>query len=232
MIRLSINPKKIGIILLFALLTLCVLHLIVIWLHFKVYPTSQFFERLNLFFNFDHERNFPTYYNTILLFLCSLGFLVIALAKTNWAFKPNYWFILSVILLFLSIDDFIGLHEWLNVWIPRYFNIGGSGILKFAWIIPYGLFSIAFGIYSIKNLLAIKRSIAKGYVIAGILYLIGAILIESASGVYYESIEDVFSFEYTLYFVTLEEFLEMFSLILVIYYQIPHLKELTTNETI
>ncbi|MGB4776362.1 MAG: hypothetical protein WBP45_14395 [Daejeonella sp.] len=200
-----------------------------IWLHFRVYPTNRFFEQLNLFFNFDHERNFPTYYNTILLFLCSLGFLFIAFTKAGEVIKLNYWLILSIVLLFLSIDDFLGLHEWLNIWIPRHFKIGGKGIFKFAWIIPYGLFSLAFGIYSIKNLLAINKSIAKGYLISGVLYVTGAILIESASGLYYESIQDVFSFEYTLYFVTVEEFLEMFSLILVLYYQILHLKNLTTT---
>lgn len=233
MLRLILNPKKVAVTLTVILLFFVILHILVIWLHFKAFPENQSVERLNLFFNFDHERNFPTYYNTILLFLCSLGFFLISYSKEGQSVKLNYWFILSLVILFLSMDDFIGIHEWLNIWIPRWLHVGGKGIFKFAWIIPYGLFAIAFGIYSIKNLLVIKKRIAKGYIISGILYVFGAICIESASGLYYESIQDVFSFEYTLYFVTPEEFFEMFSLILALYYQLFHLAELTeTIETV
>ena len=215
------NSRKFIKVLLFTFLLLLIAHLTALVLKFKIMPESNFAERLDQFLNFDREVNFPTYYNAILLFLSAQTFLLIAYQNTNTKFYfKTYWYILSFVFLLLSIDEFVRIHEWFIEWTPRLFGVGGTGILKFAWIIPYGIFVILFGLYSIKFLRSLEKSFQKGYLICSALFVLATIGIESLGGIGYEQNNDSRSFEYLLFYTTLEESMEMLSLILVLHYNL------------
>jgi hypothetical protein len=224
MININVNLKRITQVLVGAFLLLLIAHIAVVFLKYKLMPESNLAERLDQFFDFDREVNFPTYFNTILLFLATQTFLLIALQSTHVKFYyKTYWYILSFAFLFLSVDEFVRIHEWFIGWMPQLFGLGGTGILKFAWIIPYGILAILFGLYSIKFLLALERPYLKGYLICGALYLLGAIGIESIGGIAYEQNEEAITFEYILFYTTIEESLEMLALILLLNYNLKFL---------
>jgi hypothetical protein len=215
------NSRKFIKVLLFTFLVLLIAHLTVLVLKFKIMPESNFVERLDQFLNFDREVNFPTYFNAILLFLSAQTFLLIAYQNTHTKFYfKTYWYILSVVFLLISIDEFVRIHEWFIEWTPRLLGFGGTGILKFAWIIPYGTLVVLFGLYSIKFLRSLDMVFQKGYLICGVLYILGAIGIESVGGIIYEQNNDSRSFEYLLFYTTVEESLEMLSLILLLHYNL------------
>ncbi len=224
MIDINVNLKKFTLFLVVAFLLLLIAHVIVVFLKYKLMPESNLAERLDQFFDFDREVNFPTYFNTILLFLSAQTFLLIALQNTHTKFYyKTYWYILSFAFLFLSVDEFVRIHEWFIGWMPQLFGFGGTGILKFAWIIPYGILAILFALYSVKFLLSLEKPFLKGYVICGALYLLGAIGIESIGGMAYEQNEEAITFEYILFYTTIEESLEMLALILLLNYNLKFL---------
>ena len=111
MIDINVNLKKFTRVLVVAFLLLLIAHVIVVFLKYKLMPESNLAERLDQFFDFDREVNFPTYFNTILLFLSAQTFLLIALQNTHTKFYyKTYWYILSFAFLFVSVDEFIRIH--------------------------------------------------------------------------------------------------------------------------
>ena len=190
---------------------------------------SHLAENLDKFLDFDNEVNFPTYFNSILLFLSAQTFLLIAFRSPHFKFYyESYWYILSFVFLFLSIDEFVGIHEWFGRW-ARQLGVNGTGFLKFTWIVPYGGMVLLFGIYSVKFLLTLEKSFLRGYLICGALYLLAVIGIESISGILFEQNNNSTSFEFIFYYVTIEESLEMLSLILLLNYNLKFLMALKAS---
>ncbi len=224
MIHVNINPRRFTGFLLIVFFLFLVAHLAAVLLRYKVMPESNFVEKLDQFWNFDQEGNLPTYFNTMLLFLSAQSFLLIAFlgSHTKLYFK-TYWYVLAIVFFLLSIDEFTRIHEGFNYYVPKFLGIGGSGIWKFAWIIPYGILAILFGLYSIKFLLSLERKFQIGYVVSGALYVMGAVGIEAIGGIIYESNSDSTSFEYIFFLLTLEESLEMLALILLLNYNLKFL---------
>ena len=63
-------------------------------------------------FNFDYELNIPTFYSAISLLFSSLILFIISKMIKNKSFEIYYWKFLSLLFLFLSIDEFSQIHEW------------------------------------------------------------------------------------------------------------------------
>src|SRR6267143_3832181 len=146
-ISIVINRRKLSITLGTVFVVLLVAHLVVALLRYRIIPESSLAEKMDQFFNMDREANFPTYFNTILLFMVAQTFFLMGKSnKSNGNFYfRTYWYFLSVIFVFLSLDEAASVHEWLIDLMPHTFGIGGTGIFRFAWIIPYGIFVIALG---------------------------------------------------------------------------------------
>ena len=186
-------------------------------------PGSHFADRMDQFMDFDNEVNFPTYFNTILLFLSAQTFLLIAFSTLHSKFYyKSYWYILSFLFLYLSVDEFICIHEWFIGW-SQQLGVNGTGILRYTWIVPYGILVILFVIYSLKFLLTLEKFFLKGYLMCGILYVLGAIGVESVGGMMFEQNNNATGFEYILFYPTIEESLEMLSLILLLNYNLKFL---------
>lgn len=228
MIHVNINPRRFTGFLLIVFFLFLVAHLAAVLIKYKLMPESNFAEKLDQFWNFDREGNLPTYFNTVLLFLSAQTFLLIAFLNSHSkVYFKTYWYVLAIVFLMLSIDEFARIHEGFNYYVPKFLGIGGSGIWKFAWIIPYGILAILFGLYSIKFLLSLDRKFQIGYVVSGSLYVMGAVGIEAVGAIIYERNNDSTTFEYIFFLITLEESLEMLALILLLNY---NLKLLLTNQ--
>lgn len=164
-------------------------------------------------FDFDAEKNIPTHFSSLMLIISSgLLFLI---AVNNKKTKSPYiaWLGLSLIFLFLSLDEAVSIHEKLNTPLRETFN--ASGLLYYAWVIPYGLGLILFVATYTKFLLNLSKKIRFLFLISGFIFVLGAIGFELLGGNQAEAF-GVNNILYTIYF-TCEEFLEMLGIAVFIY---------------
>lgn len=167
---------------------------------------------MNLF-DFDREANFPTLYSFIILFFCAILLFNIANAKKTIGSEYYYWLGLAFIFLFLSIDEITMLHERTSEPLRRL--LGTSGVLFFAWIIPYGLALIVFVALYLRFLIKLPKKIMFLFIVSGVIYVTGAIGLEIFGGME----ANLQGYESVLFYIlyTCEESFEMFGGIIFIY---------------
>src|SRR5256885_4802293 len=98
------------------------------------------FERL---FDLDAEANIPTWFSSALLLMCAM--LLAANAAAKWKTRDRYtihWIVLSVIFLYLSVDETAIIHEMSIK--PLRSMLHPTGLLYEAWIIPGIVATVAF----------------------------------------------------------------------------------------
>lgn len=209
--NLEIRPEEVLKKLLCFIIVLVLLN--ILGLISKYYFDHDYVYGLVPLFDLDTEKNIPTFYSAVAI-LCS-SFLLFFIALTHKKNGNLYlaWFGLGLVFLFLSIDEISSLHERLIK--PVRENLGTSGLLFSAWVIPYGLAVIIFSAAYLKFLLQLPKKIMYLFCISGVIFVSGAIGLELFEGYYYElngSIDLTFAIFYTI-----EEFLEMLGIVLFIY---------------
>jgi hypothetical protein len=164
-------------------------------------------------FDFDTERNIPTLYSSIALLFSSILLSLIAFKHKKLELPYIAWFGLSLIFLFLSIDETSSIHERLST--PTREQFGTSGVLYFAWVVPYGLASLIFIIAYTKFLFKLPKRIMVLFLISGFIFVLGAIGFELIGGRY----QGLYGSENILYSIitTCEELLEMLGIAIFIY---------------
>lgn len=165
-------------------------------------------------FNLDGERNVPAVYSTLLLASCACLLALIAHASRRKGAGYLYWLILALIFVFLAGDEFFELHERLIK--PMRSTFKASGLLYFAWVIPY---TVALGLLALiyfKFVISLPVRTRRLFLIAGLIYVAGALGMELLGGQYYEKARR-FDAVYSLVFVTIEELLEMTGLVVFIH---------------
>lgn len=164
-------------------------------------------------FHMDRESNIPTFFSsTILLFSALLLSLVFFVKKKNHDLDRNYWLLLSIVFLGLAIDETISFHEKL-IWPVRQL-VGINEWYYYAWIIPAGIFLIVLGLGLYKFVLRLPADTRLQFIIAGLLYVGGALGVEII-GRYYHFFNGQNNIYYNL-IATVEEALEMIGIILFI----------------
>lgn len=165
-------------------------------------------------FDLDKEANIPTLYSSVTLLLCAGLLTFIATARKRQAKREYlYWAGLVVIFLFLSVDETAGLHE--NLIRPLRTALNTSGVLYFAWVIPYGIFAIAMMIIYSRFLFSLAVRIRYLIIFAGLLYVAGALGGEIIGGPWAE-LHGQENITYAL-MTTCEELLEMTGILVFIY---------------
>ncbi len=207
-----LEPKRITKFFTFLVILFSILHILGQCIAFTLgrEGVAEPFIRLT---NLDVERSIPTLFAFILLLTCSFFLFIIASAKREDGKGYMYWLVLSAIFLFLSIDESLGIHE--SIMEKMRTVINASGYLYFAWVIPYGIGLIVFLLAYIKFLFNLPHKTCILFIIAGFVYVSGAIGLELIGGKCYELYG-----EHSLSFVmlsTIEEILEMAGTVLFIY---------------
>jgi len=126
-------------------------------------------------FEFRYEGIFQTWFSTLLLLFASLLCLVIALAiyKSKGPFLW-YWALLSCVFLFLAMDEALVIHEQFSR-VSRIFVQTGIGIFTYAWVIPYGVFTMIFITFFSKFIINIRPEIRVLFVLGIGLFILGAL---------------------------------------------------------
>lgn len=162
----------------------------------------------------DGEANIPAWYSASLLLLCSLLLAAIAVAqKSRRGGHVVHWLVLSLIFVFLSLDETAQLHELAIA--PLRDMFGAKGVLYYGWIIPAGLCVVLFVVAYLGFLAKLPARTRRLLLVAGATFVGGAIGVEAVSGMH-ASLYGEQDLTYHL-IVTLEELLEMAGIVVFIY---------------
>jgi hypothetical protein len=163
----------------------------------------------------DNERNIPTLFSVLDLALASLCLAVVA-ALTRKNGRPDFskWVVLSVGFLYLAFDEALSLHERMSAPIKSFFGGRDVGFHHTYWAIPGLAGVIVLGLYFLKFLFRLPARTRILFVLAGAIFVGGAVGVEMLSGDYYEV--HGYGLGYSM-IATIEESLEMAGVILFIY---------------
>lgn len=165
-------------------------------------------------FGVNTEANMATHFNTLILVIVAALFLVIALLKN--AVKDKYrlgWFVLSLFVLYMSIDEQCVLHEKLSKVFSGWSNL--NGWLEYKWLIPALAGMIVFAALFIPFFLHLETKFKILFIVSAMMYFSGAFGGEMFSG-RYASVYGVKNIIYSL-MTTFEELLELNGINLLIY---------------
>ncbi len=133
------------------------------------------------FFSLSYEENLPTWFSSGLLLACALVLASIAVAKRE-ARAPyvGHWWGLAAAFLYISLDEIVQLHEHASAW----FDVGG--VLYFSWVIPGAIVVALFALSYWGFLAHLPRSVRHRFVLAGAIYVGGALGLELPLGYWTE----------------------------------------------
>ena len=204
---------------------LVAIHLILHGIEFSGANSEALLELVRLF-SLDQEGNVPTWFAQTLLASIAGLFGVIALRRKDAGESRTWpWFFLSIVFVYLSIDEGAQIHE---LTIEPFQNLLGieSGFLFFAWIVPMGLAILVATILLLSFFIRLDKALRNQLFLAAFVFLLGAIGMEMISGAYWESVDFVYDMRYRVY-NAIEEGLENTGSILAIVALYTHVKNLT-----
>jgi len=134
------------------------------------------------YFSLSEEQNVPTWWSSYLLLACSLTLFAIASTKTRRAgdFK-RHWIVLAAIFCYMSIDELVEIHEWLNN-IPALEKL--HGVVYYQWVIPAGIVVAIFAASYLRFLLHLPVATRVKVAAAGVIYVGGALGVEVLLGLW------------------------------------------------
>jgi hypothetical protein len=125
-------------------------------------------------FDVSTEANLPTWYSDITLGFSSVLLLVIGLVKKGEHDRfAWYWLFMSLVFCFLSIDEASSIHEAVGSFMLAHATSPGAS--KYNWMIPWGIFTLGFALLYVRFLLGLPRKTAVLMVVAGAIYVAGAL---------------------------------------------------------
>ncbi len=163
-------------------------------------------------FDFDVERNVPTLYSSFALLVSSILLSIIAMVHNRFDKSYIGWVGLAIIFMFLSVDEIASIHEKLTNVTRATLDTSTSGLLRNAWIIPYGIALVLFCLSYLRFLLKLPKKVMRLFILSGVVFVSGAIGFESIGGLFINSSRLAYSF-----ILTTEEFFEMLGVVIFIY---------------
>jgi len=167
-------------------------------------------------FSLSQEGNFPTWFSGGLHLFAALLLSLVALG-TKQSGRPyaRHWTFLAFAFFYISLDEVVTIHEKLN----HVFDLGGA--LRFSWILFAGVLVLLLGLSYRTFLQHLTPPIRRGFVLAGAVFITGAMLMEIPLGLWFEAYgEDNFGY---MLIDWVEETLEMVGISLFICSVLAHL---------
>lgn len=171
-------------------------------------------------FNLDAEGNVPTWFSSMTLLLSAV--LLAAIARVKHLARAPYarhWGLLALIFVGLSMDEAAALHEMAIH--PLRALLHARGALYFAWVVLGAAFVLAVGFGYLRFLLHLPPATRRGFIVAGGLFVGGALGMELAGGY----VADYHGQGTPLYtaMTTVEECLEMLGIVVFIHALLSYL---------
>ncbi|KMP11367.1 hypothetical protein UZ36_04770 [Candidatus Nitromaritima sp. SCGC AAA799-C22] len=198
--EVSISPAGVTRFLSAAVVCLVLLHIVVQAVHFYVHELPWLLREI---FDLDEEESFGTWFSAVILFVAAVLLFVIAHnKKKNHGQFIKHWYGLAFGFMIFSIDEVAGMHETFNT------------VTDFAWTIPAAFVTVGVVIVYWKFLTHLPESIKKQFIIAGVLFVSGGLVVEHLADFYIEAYT-MKNFGYHL-LIILEETMEMAGVIIFI----------------
>lgn len=175
----------------------------------------------NKMFYLSAEDNFPTLYSSFLMWIIAMVAFAIGIANRQRQLgSVAAWIGIAILFFLLGIDESMSLHEGMSE--PIRESLGGvGGLLYFAYIIPYGIAICLLTAVYAPFVLKLPTRTRRKVVLAAVLYVTGALLLEAVGGRHYETME-VRDAPYIL-MITIEELLEIGGLSLFLWAQLDYI---------
>ena len=204
--QLTISPRDyVASLIALAVVFICV-HLGINYYNYQVEELPWLLIQM---FELDEENNLPTWFSSFILL--NVAFFVYVSSSRPKLQKKAYWRFIAIGFLVLAIDEVAGMHETFN------------SSIEINWAIPGAILILFLAAAYVPFLLSLRGKLALQFILAGGLFVSGAIVTELLS----EDM-DSDSWGYALA-VALEEGLEMFGVLLFLWL---NLKELETDERV
>ena len=171
---------------------------------------------LTRLFSLNTDPSIPAWYSSVTLLLCSLLLGIIFLVKRRNA-EPFafHWAVLSLIFLYLSIDEAARIHETIGTTLSLKFFGDTHGFIHYTWVL-YGIPSVLIlAACYLKFLLHLPRRTMRLFVLAGVTY-VGGVLIAEMINARHADLHGTKNLVYQMMTVG-EEFLEMSGIVTFIY---------------
>jgi hypothetical protein len=167
-------------------------------------------------FNLDVEGNIPSWFSSILLFSSGLLLGFVASTQKRMGKPVAAWWVLAAIFLFLSVDEFMAIHEALGTNFGEF--IGASGLLlEYSWVLLYGPIGVVLLALFIPFLRRLPRRSRNLMILGGIVYVSGAIGVELIGSRFW-TVDQQGPQQWEYYVMAgIEETLEMLGLAIFIY---------------
>lgn len=177
--QLSISPKRMRLILLLFVAGLVLANALGrVLIYFKSGGTYWGGWR---YLDFDRESNIPNWYSGSVFLICALLlFLIAATQKKQGSRYVLHWRILGGIFVLLSLDDISSLHE--RTIEPLRHALHAGSFLHFTWVVPAVILLAIFALAYVRFLLHLAPRSRNLLILAGAVYVAGAIGFESAFG--------------------------------------------------
>ncbi|MBX0332197.1 multidrug transporter [Pontibacter sp. HSC-14F20] len=184
---------------------------------------------LMYYFNFNGESNIPAFFSSVML-LAASGLLFLTHRQHKSAAKVSYtwhWFILGCIFLFMAIDENTQIHERVADFVRPHLVTDLSGMLHWAWVVPYGVLTLAVVAYFLRFVLRLPTYTRNLILLSGALFVTGALGLEFFEGYLYKLYGIDHLYNRILY--CLEELMEMSGVALFIYALLDNLARYGTQ---
>ena len=120
-----------------------------------------------------YEGNLPSWYASLLPLICAALLAWIAAGEDR---DRGHWRALALGFLYISIDEAVGLHELLSALFET------EGVLRFGWVIPAAAVVLVVGLSFVGFLRRLDRNVARRFILAGAIYVTGAVVLELPLG--------------------------------------------------
>lgn len=211
-LSLAVSPRKILRVLLLAVLCLIVANIVTQFARFSL--DSDAVTKFAGIFDASQELNIPTWYQSATLLMCALLMAVtVSVQRAEGSRYLRHWRFLVLTFLYLSMDEVAGLHDRLTNPLRAAFDLGGG--FYFAWVIAAAVLVAVFVLAYLKFLLHLRPATRRLVLLAGILYVGGALGMEVINGFYADAYGTA-NLGYEL-LTTLEESLEMLGVVALVY---------------
>ena len=213
MIEITLKPKTVSLFFLSIVIFLTLIHCIILILSFH-FDDNPIIEVLVELFDLDLEANIPSLYSAFSILLCSPLFFMIAKYKKDFSgYEKLCWFGLGAIFFFLAIDEAFQIHEKIGDITENY--IQATGFLYFPWVVPYIFALIVFVLFYLKFILGLPKKTSLLFILFGGIYISAAVVLDMFGG----REAELHGYDSITYYVlyTVEELLEMSSIVLLIF---------------
>ena len=220
--RIKVEPKQVAIAFLWVTAVLTLINSVLLFFYFYL-DDDDLFGLVDLF-DLAIEGNIPTLYSAVAMLFCSA--LLALITHTNWH-KPDgkrfYWLGLTILFLFLALDEGAVIHEAVGDYFEQY--LSATGFLYFMWVVPYGIATAVLGLVFLKFVWELPKNTRLRFIAAGVIFLTGVLGIEML-GAREAALHGTETVVYCLLY-TIEEMLEMLGIVLFIYALLSHLVQET-----